>query len=217
MEPQRLVFEGSAKRQGVCLCPDTAISCSHRRVWTLHRGLSASWRGKPTFSQANTSVTAGSWVSPSFLKRECCWEVARHLLSFYSLNGIFPSSAPIGCIFTAGPTITRYAFWTPPAWPIWCGDCPRGGRKAKAVSPGSDVQFYRQHSLQVFAWSIALTCTLYRFRGYYWYSLAPSGHMLVALLTGFSLLIPVQLHKMYRERRSPKMLPALESVALARN
>ena len=77
--------------------------------------------------------------------------------------------------------------------------------------------FLGQHSLQVFAWSIALTCTLYRFRAYFWYSLSSAGHVGVALLAGFSLVIPAYLHQAYRERNSPKMLPALESPALARN
>lgn len=77
--------------------------------------------------------------------------------------------------------------------------------------------FLGQHSLQVFAWSIGLTCILFRLRAYYWYSLSPAGQVTVALLTGFSLLIPAHLHQMYRERHSPKVLATLESPALARN
>jgi len=77
--------------------------------------------------------------------------------------------------------------------------------------------FLGQHSLQVFAWSIALTCTLYRLRGYYWYSLSSAGQVTLALLAGFSLVIPAYLHQVYRDRRSPKVLPRLPSPALARN
>ena len=73
-----------------------------------------------------------------------------------------------------------------------------------------------QHSLQVFAWSIALTCVLCRFRWHYWYSLSAGGKVVFALLTGMSLAIPAHLHQIYRERRSsPRMLPAAESPVLA--
>lgn len=75
--------------------------------------------------------------------------------------------------------------------------------------------FLGQHSLQVFAWSIALTCTLYRFRGHYWYALNSAGQVCLALLAGFSCVIPAYLHQMYRERRSPKMASLVKTPVLA--
>lgn len=75
--------------------------------------------------------------------------------------------------------------------------------------------FLGQHSLQVFAWSIALTCVLVRFRWYYWYGLNSAGRVCLALFAGFSCAIPAYLHQIYRERRSPKMLPVVKTPVLA--
>ena len=76
--------------------------------------------------------------------------------------------------------------------------------------------FVGQHSLQVFAWSIALTCTLYRFRAHFWYSLSTMGQVTLAVLAGFSLVVPAWLHHMYRERRRmPILAPGAEYSTVA--
>ena len=101
-----------------------------------------------------------------------------------------------------------YLVWRLPRWV---------DEKAKGFRLVQMFNFLGQHSLQVFAWSIALTCSLYRFRADYWYSLSSTGQVTLALLAGFSLVIPAYVHQIYRERRSPRMLPALQSPAMARD
>jgi hypothetical protein len=61
-----------------------------------------------------------------------------------------------------------------------------------------------QHSLQVFAWSIALTTTMVHFRAYFWNPFSPMGRVAVAVLAGLTLVIPAWLHQLYRQRRSGK-------------
>ena len=77
--------------------------------------------------------------------------------------------------------------------------------------------FLGQHSLQVFAFSIALTTTMVHFRPYFWNPLPEAGKVAVAVLSGLTLLIPARLHQIYRERRSPKRVVLAQVPAPAGN
>ncbi len=77
--------------------------------------------------------------------------------------------------------------------------------------------FLGQHSLQVFAWSIALTSTMMHFRPYFWNPLPETGKVAIAILTGLTLIIPARLHQIYRELRSPKPVALTQVPAPASN
>lgn len=87
--------------------------------------------------------------------------------------------------------------------------------KLKGYRLFQGLNFLGQHSLQVFAWSIALTCTMVHFRPYYWNPLPPPGRVAVAVLTGLTLVIPAWLHQLYRERLSTRPIAVAQYPAAA--